>query len=165
MKSACPPAALSVWIGAELEQHVDHVDVFAGYGNQRRRIESEDGSVDVRANVFRLFEQLTHGLRVAAFDGAFESLEWRKLVCGFLRDSTRQLAPTRESIFARQHELRVGEREFGLVGQFGAHASDGIAIAGAKRAQEFLGERLLLLDVRTCGKGTAKRGRHSGLLR
>jgi len=52
MKSPCPPAALSIGIGAELEQHIDHINMLARHRHERRRIESENGRVDVRTNFF-----------------------------------------------------------------------------------------------------------------
>jgi hypothetical protein len=98
-------------------------------------------------------------------DGALESLDRRQLFRCPFRDSIPQLAPIRESILARQHELCVSEREIDLVRQLGSHAGDGLAVSSTEFVQEILGEFLLLFEVWTCGKGTAKCGRHGGLLR
>jgi hypothetical protein len=79
-----------------------------------------------------LLEQGAHGLRVAILNGAFEALDRGSLRRDLFLDAVLQLAPTYEAVFARQHELRVGERQLGLVRKLGAHAGDCFPIAGAE---------------------------------
>jgi hypothetical protein len=56
--------------------------------------------------------------------------------------------PARESILARNRELRVRENDALLVGKRIAHSRDRIAFASAKRGEELFRKLLLLLEAR-----------------
>jgi hypothetical protein len=66
MKSTGPPAALQIWIGAEIEQHIHERDVTAsGDCDERWRVEFENRVIDGCAELVVRLEQTSHALRIA----------------------------------------------------------------------------------------------------
>src|SRR5687768_580665 len=109
MKSAGPPAAPRVRIGPELEERVDQLEIAAGRGNYRRRVEGEDRSID-QLSRGRLTPQKTPQPRhVRFFDCAAELVDdrlARRLAYGI--DVRLERAPALEPVLTRENELGVG---------------------------------------------------------
>jgi hypothetical protein len=66
-----------------------------------------------------------------------------------------QRRPAGETVFPREHELRVGERDGLLVRQLRAYACPRLGITGSERLQQLLRLVFLLLEVRTGRERTA----------
>src|SRR5512147_1801392 len=113
--------------------------MLVGHSNQSRRIEVEDRRVEACAHFFVLLNQRSQSSRVTVPNGALESLDRRSLSCNPLLDPLLELAPVCQTVFAGQHELRVGERERDLVGKLSPHAGDCLTIASTERVKQLLG--------------------------
>ena len=164
-KSARPPVAAPVRVGAELQECVDELHASAaGNGNERGRIEAKGGRVDDATQLFTKREQATQGRGVSVAHGTPEQLVRRLPLDVERLDALLEGRPVRETVLAREHELRVGESDPLLVRECSAHARASFRIATAQRCEQLLGELLLLLQIRARGERPAKR-RHGNLLR
>jgi len=84
---------------------------------------------------------------------------------GRFLDVLLELGPVVKAVLARDHELRVCERNVGLVRQQRAHAQRGIVTAFLVGAEQLFRLLLLLLEVRTGWEFPAEICGHDGLLR
>src|SRR5262249_25293375 len=85
-------------------------------------------------------------------DGGLEPLDRGTGVARFRFDVLFELAPTVEAVLAREHELRVRERDVGLVGQLGTNARSCVGVAVSIGGDELLGQFSLLLQIRARGE-------------
>ena len=156
MKAACPPCAALIGIGAVVEQYVDDRAI-VGVGDDRRRVEAEHGVVDPCAELRMLFEEPPQRIRVVVSERVVHALERRARRVRSLVDVLFERRPVGESVFAREHELRVGEGDVLFVGQRGSDALACIDVAGSKSTKQLLRLLLLLSEIRMCGERTAER--------
>jgi hypothetical protein len=101
-------------------------------------------------------EQGRHAPRVACEHGVAQARDRHTVGEGF------QLRPAVEAVRAREHELRVVQRERRGVGVAVVQVNLGhrVGVAGAKRGQQFLGLAPELIEIgmlaqRTSGRGVA----------
>src|ERR1700680_62575 len=78
------------------------------------------------------------------------------LVTGF--DVLLERRPVVESVFAREHELRVGEGDLLLVRQYRADAGARLGVAGSEGLKQLLRDLLLLCEIRAGWERTTERG-------
>ena len=146
MKAASPPGAALVRVGAELQQHLDHVRI-AGTGHQRWRVEGEKRHVDHGPEFRMARQQLPRGGGVAAHHRVMQLLvRCAHGLCARLQ-VVLERGPIGEAVLPRQHELCVGENEAHLVRKDCSDARDGVAVVTVERLQQFPGLAFLLGEI------------------
>ena len=121
MKSARPPIAAPIRIGAEVEEYIDYCWV-AGEGYDRWRIEGEQRLVDSFAQFGVPLEEDPHGICIPPPERVINALFRRSCRLGAGFDLLFERRPVAESVFTRENELRIGERDLLLVRQDRADA-------------------------------------------
>jgi hypothetical protein len=64
--------------------------------------------------------------------------------------------PVIESVFARDHELRVGEHDRRFVGELGLYSGASVGFAALECGEQFFGKLALLVQIRARGKRSAR---------